>query len=703
MESYSIPDVDDLYCNFRVADRRDWRSYPRYARELSGDGGDDYLNTRVAFGRAFSDVGTNPAQELYDLCSMGSPGILNTNSLPRFHVAPEGLYTGIPLRDPEAEVPRDSAGFPDAYWSNLQAHRARGVGYGDVFPPQFRNGDASEFKQEGFGYGRFGIHTGDKQHHSVLPSRTRLSEKDSSKTPFSQYQRVDHDYLFETFGGEDSLGDQFQPLSPNGWNFYHSPGHPTSDPDNMESGASSTSVHQTLPPSSQRCETIDGEDHEDFENLDNLVSEEHPGSPDRNEKLFDSEDDSSYVPKSDIYADTSDFPGSFSFDDYSPFTDPELSTEEAPSSDPAYPPRSSSSSSSPPPLQFHRHTQNSIPLQWRWIMAMISSLRRQRRRLRQERDLLRRQKAALDLEWRDLQQTQRRGPYRRRRSKRRYRNYNSDAYGTDYFRKGEGRYNGKNVWTSHGKSKAKARADRCSYDDQDSTDGEDMSDHMPEPTQFLDPISPMTRPHLTAAAIAEANIAIQSYETAWACLSSSTTPVPTKIPYPSSDHQPEGLLAQFPSCVSLPPCPVQRPSAHARIQFFALEFYLRPLGMQPQPMTEKRDLPLWSIGGIKEVREEVLEKVKVMMDKEVGRWHEDRLRNKGFGEVFDGNGTVLELENEPFKDHTCDNKQCRLGRLDELKWTSIKEKEVVQGVWAAVRLLRGCVTKEMDERKRKRC
>ncbi|MCJ1249265.1 hypothetical protein MMC30_006488 [Trapelia coarctata] len=703
MESHFIPNVDNLYYDPTVANRSGWRSYTRHASEFNSDYGDDFIKARTAFGRAFNEVNTNPDQELHDLHSLRYPRIINTSSLPRFNVPPEGLYIGTPLRDRETEVPRDSTGYTDAKWPNLLAHRARSAGYGSVPPLHFRNGDASDLRQEEFGYARFGIQTGHRRYHAVLPNRTRPLEKELSQTPFAPSRRVSHDYLFETFGGEDCLGGEFQPLNSNGWSFHCDLKQSSSDLGNIDGGASSTFVHQTLPPSSQRCETIDGENRDGFEEIDNPTLEEHQGSPENIERPFDSKDDSRSIPRSDLFVDTSDFTGSSLVGDESTFADPELSVEEVTADDHVYPSRSAFSCDYLPTPQRHRHnSQNSTILQWRRITAVIASLRRQRRRLRQERDLLRRQKAALDMKWRDLQQTQRRGTYGRdRRSKRRHGDCDYEAYRTEYFRKGERSYYGDNARTSNGKSKPKTRGDRFPYADEDLTDGEELSDRMPEPDQYPDPISPITRPQPTAAAIAEANIAIQSYESAWASLSSSTSPIPLKIPYPTPNQQPEGLLAHFPPYISLAPCPLQRPRTDSRIQYHALEFYLRPLGIQPRPTTSNLELASWSIPGIKEAEGEMLEKSKVMMDKEVARWHEDRLRKKGFGDVFDGNGTVLEIENEPFEDHVCDNKQCRLRQFENLKWTRITEKEVVQGVWAAVHLLREYVIKEMEERKRK--
>ena len=697
MESYSVADVDDLYCSTRVADSSGWRSCPCHVSEMDGDYSNEFTKPGAVFGGTFNEVHRDLARELYGLHSVRYSEIHNTGSFPRLNAPPKGLYTGVPPWDLEAELSSDSIGFSDTHWPNLLTHPGRGVRYGGVLLPQFRNGDAGELRQEDVGYARFGIRTGDRQYHPALPNRTRTLESDSGKTSFLPTQPAAHDYLFDTPGGETCLRTHCEPLN---WSFHCNPRQSPSGLDDTDCGASSAFVRPTLPPSSQRCEPIAGEDSGCFEDIDRPTVEEYRASPDEDDKYFNPEDHSHYIPGSDRFADTSDFTGISAVRDQSPFADLELSTEEAPSDGFSCRPRSTFSSDHSPPLKYHRrNSQNSSALQWRRIMAMISSLRRQRRRLRQERDLLRRQKTALNLEWRDLLETQRHSAYERdHRFERGFGDYYSEAFRMEYFDKGEWSHYGDNVRTSNGKSEKKSKCDRFSHSDEASTDDEQLSDHMPEPDPYTNPSLPITRPHLPAAAIAEASIVIQSYESAWACLSGSPTHTALKIPYPTSNQQPEGLLARFPSYIDLSPCPVERPSAHGRIKFHALEFYLRPLRIQPQPAM---DSDSWSIAGIKQVEEEALKKTKAMMDKEVVRWHDDRLRTKGFGEVVDDRGAVLEIENEPFTDHVCYNEQCQDGQWDKQSWTRVNEKQLVQGVWAAVHLIRESVTKEMEERRRK--
>jgi len=702
MESHPIPDIYSPYNNSRIAGHSGWTLNSCDVNEFSrGDYCDDFLKSRSDFGEGFSDIDEEPAQEQFDLPFARWSETTNPSSLPPYTVLPEGLHPTAPFRGLEAKVPRVSVAFFEAEWPNLLAHRLRRPRYGGIHSQIPRNGGLSNATEDGYGYARFGIPIGGRPYQCFLPHRARSSGNLRSQVPLAPYEPVDHHYLFQTVRGEDHSEGYFDPLSSNGCDLPNDPRLSRRGTEDNGCCPSSSPVHQTLPPFSQRCETIDGEDHEGLEDIEYPMPEEIQDIPDKPEEFFDSDDEASYPSQGEVFADTPDVAGSYSVRDYSPFADSELSAEEPVTSGPANLSRSTFSFDSLPTLQRRRQdSQNANTTQWRRIMAVISSLRLQRRRLRQEQDLLRRQKATLDLKWRNLQQAQRRGTYGRiRRHRRRHSDYDSEAYRTEYFREDEQMHCGENVRTGKGKSKAKTRSYRYSYLDEEVSDGAQLSDHIQEPDRHSDRVSPTRRPQLTAAAIAKANTEIGAYESVWRSLPISTSSIAFKIPYPASNQRPEELLARFPSYISLSPCPSERPSVHTRVQFHAMEFYLRPIGMQPKPEPGDQKLTSLNIAGLKAATNEALERSKVMMDKEVVRWHEDRLRKKGFGEVIDGSGAVLELENEPFKDHACKNEQCRLGQFNKLKWKTVEEREVVQGVWAAVHLLRECVLEETERRR----
>lgn len=687
-----MPDSHGLYYNLRVGGHKGWKSSPCHVNEFySDDYCDDLMKFRPIFGEFFSDMDAEQAQEQFDLPFASWSETRVPGFHPPFTGLPEGLHTNTPVRVHEAEDPLVSAASLDADWPDLLAHRLRRHRYSGIHSQIPRNGGLSDAPENRYGFASIGIH---RPSQPFLHNWPRSSNKFRNQIPVARYEPVDHYYRFQTVGGENYSEAYFKPLSSTGWDLPLSP----CGTENSGCCPSSSTVHQTLPHFNQRCETIDGEDHEGLEDIQCPVPEENQAIPDKPEESFDSDDESSYLPRSELFADTLDVAGSYPVGDQSPFADSELSAEEPVTNGPPYPSHSTLSFDSLSTLQRRRHgSQNAITNQWRRIMAVISSLGRQRRRLRQEQGSLRRQKAALDLKWRTLQQAQRRGTYRRdRRNKRRHSDYDSEASGTEYFREHEQIHYGENVWNGNGKTKAKTRSHRYSYLDEEVSDGAQLSDHIQEPDRHSERASPTRRPHLTAAAIAKANTEIEAYESVWRSLSISTSSI---IPYPASNQRPEELLANFPSYISLSPCPSERPSVHTRVQFHAMEFYLRPLGMQPKPEPGDQQLTSLNIAGLKAATNEGLERSKIMMDKEVVRWHEDRLRKKGFGEVIDGNGAVLELENEPFKDHACKNEQCRLGQLNRLKWKTVEEREVVQGVWAAVHLLRECMLEEMERRR----
>ena len=154
-------------------------------------------------------------------------------------------------------------------------------------------------------------------------------------------------------------------------------------------------------------------------------------------------------------------------------------------------------------------------------------------------------------------------------------------------------------------------------------------------------------------------------------------------------------------------------STHVRIQFHVLAFYLHPFGLQPclVPLPPQKDIeepgkeipgPL-EVMGLRDTERETLEQIKAMMDDEVVKWHEDKLRLRGFGKVFDEgsvmltDGFVEEYPNTPRDQRRRRDTHGQAYNADAGK--KIKEKDLVHGVWAAVDLLRGLVKKEIKREK----
>ena len=222
-------------------------------------------------------------------------------------------------------------------------------------------------------------------------------------------------------------------------------------------------------------------------------------------------------------------------------------------------------------------------------------------------------------------------------------------------------------------------------------------------------------PSLSHAAINEAKARLQIYKSAWSTITSFTEANSAQIPYPSPTLRPEDLLRPFPSYIHFLMLAPEHSSAHIRIQFHALSFYLHLFGLQPglvplppQKGTEEleRETPgPLEVIGLKDSERKTLEQIKAMMDNEVVKWHEDKLRLRGFSKVLDDEGPVLLTDGllEEYLDSPRDNRPRRCTHREAYNadaGSEIKGKDLVHGVWAAVDLLRSLVRTEMTERRK---
>ena len=350
-----------------------------------------------------------------------------------------------------------------------------------------------------------------------------------------------------------------------------------------------------------------------------------------------------------------------------------------------------------------------------WLLKATFLVHKKRMDLNREEAILHRKKQDLNDQWRDLQRERDRNmPRQKNRRRDSFNEYDFNAFdrdsesGSDSFTHEEDRYNR----TRNEKTKSRCHV---SFDvEDDIRDGYSSQDNLVSHEEYGSQYPYQPLPSLSRAVIDEAQARLQIYNSAWSTIISPAEAISAQIPYPSSTLRPEDLLRPSPSYLRFLMLAPEHSSAHIRIQFHALAFYLHPFGLQPRlvplPPQEEKEKPdretqgPLEVIGLVDAERNTLEQIKVMMDSEVVKWHEDKLRLRGFSKMLDDEGLVV-LKDGLLEDDLYTSREWRPRRrkyreaygTDTCK--NIKGKDLVHGVWAAVDLLRGLVRQEVKERR----
>ncbi|MCJ1383301.1 hypothetical protein MMC17_006414 [Xylographa soralifera] len=348
--------------------------------------------------------------------------------------------------------------------------------------------------------------------------------------------------------------------------------------------------------------------------------------------------------------------------------------------------------------------------QWRLLRVAAASLCRQRRRIRNSLRVLHRSQKALELErqeFRDVQKNNMRDPECDQSwysiNGRPGMDESDDAWRRDT----------KYFWKSRGKRTEQPGEEDLFYKASKSDDepkGSSRRDyrHSSERHYFADRHGQTMPPPLTPDVVSQAKDNFANYKSAWTYLSERSQVTSPRIPYPTVTMQPGPLLEPFPSYVRLPHPPAFHPPAHVRIQFHALEFYVHPLGLQASltfsPPLQSYDDPeqipdaVVGVDGIDRLEFISLIELKYRMMEEVRKWHEDSLRRKGFAAVLDSKLAIRhDVDSEPKQGQ---HAECVMGNVYDLD-EKLTERNIVQGVWAGVQLLKDLVTAETERRQSK--
>ena len=366
------------------------------------------------------------------------------------------------------------------------------------------------------------------------------------------------------------------------------------------------------------------------------------------------------------------------------------------------------STHSPRPNTADCQHENHMREEWQVLNLAAMSLRRQRRRLRYRLRVLYRSQRALEIEqrtFRHLRDDDMREPERDRRWYLNRGNFGEENNDDMWNRDKRHFWGFQRSRTEQSHEENSYHSGSENFNDPDTPLGHDWRDNS-EYERYTDHHGQRSSPPLTADAINEAKNNLADYESAWSSISQQNQGCSAAIPYPTVTLKSKLLLEPFPSYIRLPRNLGHHPSTHMRIQFHTLEFYLHPLGLQPsltftstiETVNEPEQIPDADLGiiGLETLDAIRLEDLKRAMFKEVEKWHEDKIRLKGFGEVLDCEAVT----------HQCPYSDNRYGKGVEYvtgKTVEMDEKllgrDIVQGIWAAVQVLRGLVSAELQRRK----
>ncbi|MCJ1369707.1 hypothetical protein MMC20_000919 [Loxospora ochrophaea] len=298
-----------------------------------------------------------------------------------------------------------------------------------------------------------------------------------------------------------------------------------------------------------------------------------------------------------------------------------------------------------PSYSSERRSQAKADLQNRPILRRhAKALRHQLRRLRQawdelrsEKATLRHERAALHHEKTRLQSGRRRFPNHNRQQPTDFSSNSSDSSGSN----GPASYNG---------------------DSERST------------TRTLSPPSSPSR-HRHPPPSVPSPSPLQAYNTAWSTLlSSPSSSTPPSLPYPTPTLTPSPLLFP-PSHPLTPPSWRTFPHLHTHpivvyntVRFFAAAFGLVVIPASSLTSTGKDTDSSRHPFEVVNADESAVGPLRKQMDREVGRWHEDRLRARG---VIISSGEEVDGEGERERRHG-----------------AVCERDIVKGVWEGVRALR---------------
>ena len=348
--------------------------------------------------------------------------------------------------------------------------------------------------------------------------------------------------------------------------------------------------------------------------------------------------------------------------------------------------------------------------QWRILRITAAGLHRQRRRIRHSLRVLHRAQQAFELERGEFRNVQKisiqdpEGNQKWHSIHERFGLHNSDnAWRRDTKHLGETR----------GKRTEQAREKDLMHEASRSSNERRRSseyDYRQDSEHHYDggPHEQRVSPPLTADVVSQAKNDLASYDSAWTSLSEQFRTNRPRIPYPTSTMHCGPLLNPFPSNVRLPRLAAFHPPAHVRIQFHALAFYLHPLGLQVSltcfPSVQGFDDPEQvpdAVVGVEEIdrlHSRTLMELKLRVHKEIRTWHEDTLRKKGFGTLLDcGSAISQDLDRISKESQYSNNSECVMGNVHDLE-EKLTERNIVQGVWAAVQFLKDLVNAEMKRR-----
>ncbi|MCJ1294172.1 hypothetical protein MMC34_005729 [Xylographa carneopallida] len=349
--------------------------------------------------------------------------------------------------------------------------------------------------------------------------------------------------------------------------------------------------------------------------------------------------------------------------------------------------------------------------QWRNLNVTAASLHRQRRRIRHNLRVLHRAQRALELK---------RGKFQNM--------LKNNMQNPDRFQRwhstGEriGMYDGDNDWRRDTRHSWRPRGKRTGHSgEEDPLYGAWRSNDEPRETSSRDyhhstkhsydddPHGQTVRPLPTADVVSRAKKEIANYDSAWMSLSERAQTSQPRIPYPTVTTHCGPLLEPFPSYIRLPRPPAFHPPAHVRIQYHALEFYLHPFGLQVSltfdpPLQSSDDpqqipnAPVIGVDGIESLSSSSFLELKGWMMDDTKRWHEDSLRKKGFGPLLDSGSPISRnYDRNPEQRQYSGRPErvaCEFPDIGE----RLTERDIVQGVWAAVQSLKDFVLTEMKRR-----
>ncbi|MCJ1413758.1 hypothetical protein MMC32_000082 [Xylographa parallela] len=351
--------------------------------------------------------------------------------------------------------------------------------------------------------------------------------------------------------------------------------------------------------------------------------------------------------------------------------------------------------------------------QWRLLSAAVAALRRQRRRLRHSLRVLHRSQRALELERREFRNVQKsnvRDPERNQSWHSNGRKCGMDDGDDAWCRDTE--YS----WESRCKGTEQPREEDFFYeasrrDDEPRRFSRHDQRHYSEHSYVGGRHAQTIPPPLTPNTISQAKDNFVSYESAWTYLSARSQANALRIPYPTVTMHAGPLLEPFPSYVRLPRQPAFHPPAHVRIQFHTLEFYLHPLGLHASltfsPLMQDFDDPeqvpdaVIGVDEIERLKSSSLMELKCRIINEVRRWHEDSLRRKGFGTILDSCSAIKQdIDSKSRQGHRASKSEFVIADVHDLE-EKLTERNIVQGIWAAVQLLKDLVFAEMKGRNMK--